>query len=157
MNQTGTSPAHKLHEENRMARMLLDLLKKEQSQLVAADITALTALTEEKNQLLARMSELAAERHAALAAAGFAATEQGMQAWLDTLQPPTARQSWKELLDTARSAKEINRSNGLLIGKHMARNQSALNVLKGGQQGQALYGPDGQSAVSPAGRGLAIG
>lgn len=157
MNQSGTGPAHKLHEENRTARMLLELLKKEQSQLVAADIDALTSLTEEKNRLVSRMSELATERHAALAAAGFAATEQGMQAWLDSLQPPTARQSWKELLEVAQAAKEINRSNGLLIGKHLARNQGALNVLKGGPQGQALYGPNGQSSVTPAGRGLVIG
>jgi flagella synthesis protein FlgN len=157
MNQTGTGPAHKLHEENRTARMLLDILKKEQAQLVAADIAALTALTEEKTQLVVRMAELAAERHTALATAGYAATEEGMQAWLDSVQPPTARQSWKELLEVARAAKEINRSNGLLIGRHLTRNQSALNVFKGGQQGQALYGPDGQSSVSPAGRGLAIG
>ncbi|TCS39159.1 flagella synthesis protein FlgN [Paucimonas lemoignei] len=157
MNQTGTGPAHKLHEENRTARMLLEILNKEQAQLVAADVDALTALTEEKNQLVARMSELAAERHAALTAAGFEATEQGMQAWLDSLQPPTARQSWKELLEIAQAAKEINRSNGMLIGKHLARNQNALNVLKGGPQGQTLYGPNGQSAVTPAGRGLVIG
>lgn len=157
MNQNGTGPAHKLHEENRTARLLLDLLKQEQSQLVAADIDALTALTAEKTRLVARMSELAEERHAALASAGYAATEQGMQAWLDSLQPPTARQSWKELLELAQAAKEINRSNGMLIGKHLARNQSALTVLKGGPQGQALYGPNGQSSVTPAGRGLAIG
>lgn len=157
MNQSGTGPAHKLHEENRTARTLLDLLKKEQAQLVAADVEALTALTEEKNRLVVRMSELAAERHAALSAEGFAATEQGMQAWLDKLQPPTARQSWKELLEVAKAAKEINRSNGLLIGKHLARNQNALNVLKGGPQGQALYGPNGQSSVTAAARGLVIG
>ncbi|HCY62957.1 MAG TPA: flagellar protein FlgN [Oxalobacteraceae bacterium] len=157
MNSSGNSPAHKLHEENRHARMLLDLLQKEQAQLIAADINALTSLTEEKARLVARMSELAAERHTALAAAGFAATEEGMQAWLDSLQPSTVRQSWKELLDLARAAKDINRSNGLLIGKHLARNQGALNVLKGGPQDQALYGPNGQSSVTPGGRGLAIG
>ncbi|RJG01184.1 flagella synthesis protein FlgN [Noviherbaspirillum sedimenti] len=157
MNPSGNSPAHSLHEENRTARMLLDLLKQEQTQLIAADIDALTALTEEKTRLVARMSELATGRHQALAAAGFTATEQGMQAWLDSLQAATVRQSWQELLDLARAAKDINRSNGLLIGKHLARNQGALNVLKGGAQGQALYGPNGQSAVRTTVRGLAIG
>ncbi len=157
MNPSGNSPAHQLHEENRAARMLLDLLKKEQAQLVAADIDALTALTEEKTRLVTRMSELAASRHQALAAAGFAATEEGMQAWLDNSQLPTARQSWKELLELARAAKDINRSNGLLIGKHLARSQSALDVLKGGAQGQALYGPNGQSTARTSARGLAIG
>ena len=157
MNPTGNSPAHDLHEENSAAHMLLDLLKKEQAQLIAADIDALTTLTEEKTRLVARMSELATGRHQALAAAGFAATEAGMQAWLDSLQTSTARQSWKELLELSRAAREINRSNGLLIGKHLARNQGALNVLKGGPQGQALYGPNGQSSVRTSVRGLAIG
>lgn len=157
MNQTGNSPAQNLHEENSTARILLDLLKKEQEQLIAADIDALTTLTEEKTRLVARMLELASGRHQALAATGFAATEAGMQAWLDSLQSAVVRQSWHELLELGRAAKEINRSNGLLIGKHLARNQGALNVLKGGPQGQALYGPNGQSAVRTSVRGLAIG
>jgi len=157
MNQTGNSPARTLHEENRMAHELLDLLKKEQAQLIAADIDALTNLTEEKSRLVARMSELAANRHQVLAVSGYAGTEAGMQAWLESRQPGAAHQSWQELLQLAKAAKEINRSNGLLIGKHLARNQSALNILTGGPQGQALYGPDGQSAVRTAVRGLAVG
>lgn len=157
MTQAGNSPAHQLQEEIRLARTLLDLLKEEQARLIAAEIDALTVLTEEKSRLVARMSEFAAERHHALLAAGFAATEEGMQAWLESRQPETVRQSWQELLQLAKSAKDLNRSNGLLIGKHLARNQSALNVLKGGPQGQPLYGPNGQSAVTSAGRGLAIG
>lgn len=140
-----------------MARALLDLLNKEQAQLIAAEIDALTALTEEKTVLVTRMSALAAERHQALAVAGFAATEAGMQAWLANRQPETTCQAWQELLQLARTAREVNRSNGMLIGKHLARNQGALNILKGGRQGQALYGPNGQSAVTAAGRGLAIG
>ncbi|QAU34339.1 flagellar protein FlgN [Janthinobacterium sp. 17J80-10] len=157
MTASGTSPAHQLQEELRTARTLLELLKEEQAQLITADIDALTALTEEKTRLVTRMSELAAERHLALAAIGFAATEAGMQAWLESRQPEVIHQSWQNLLELARAAKEVNRSNGLLIGKHLNRNQSALNVLKGGPQGQALYGPNGQSSVTAGGRGLAIG
>src|SRR4051794_25026656 len=130
MNQTGNSPAHNLYEENHMARLLLDLLKQEQAKLIAADIEALTALTEEKTRLVTRMSALATERHQALALAGFSATEDGMQAWLESHQPADARQSWQELMQLARDARDTNRSNGLLIGKHMARNQGALNILK---------------------------
>jgi len=154
MTVSGNSPARQLQEELRTARTLLELLKQEQAQLVAADIDALNALTEEKTRLVTRMSELATDRHHALAATGFAASEAGMQAWLE---PEEARQAWQNLLELARAAKEVNRSNGLLIGKHLTRNQSALNVLKGGPQGQTLYGPNGQSSVTAAGRGLAIG
>ena len=157
MTVSGNSPARQLQEELRTARTLLELLKQEQAQLVAADIDALNALTEEKTRLVTRMSELATDRHHALAATGFAASEAGMQAWLENHQPDEARQAWQNLLELARAAKEVNRSNGLLIGKHLTRNQSALNVLKGGPQGQTLYGPNGQSSVTAAGRGLAIG
>lgn len=157
MTVSGNSPARQLQEELSTARTLLNLLKEEQAQLIAADIDALTALTEEKTRLVTRMSELATERHDALSASGFAASEAGMQAWLENRQPEELRKAWLALLELARAAKEINRSNGLLIGKHLNRNQSALNALKGGPQGQALYGPNGQSSVTAGGRGLAIG
>lgn len=157
MHIPGNSPAHYLHEENRAARMLLDLLKKEQAQLIAADIDGLTVSTEEKTRLVTEMSELAARRHQALAAEGFEAKEEGMQAWLKNTKAPTAAQSWKELLELAQEAKDLNRINGMLIGQHLARSQNALNVLKGGTQGQTFYGPNGQSSVNTTVRGLAIG
>ncbi len=157
MNASGNSPAHSLHEENHAARTLLDLLKKEQAQLIAANIEGLTTLTEEKNRLVSEMAALAAKRHQALATAGYEAKESGMQAWLASMPSATISEAWNELLALATVAKELNRTNGLLIGKHLARNQNALNVLKGGPQGQSLYGPNGQSTVKTTIRGLAIG
>ncbi len=157
MNTNGISPAHSLHQENQAARTLLDLLKKEQAQLIAADIDSLTVLTEEKSKLIAHLSELTTRRYQALATAGFDAKEAGMQAWLDKTAIATASQSWKELLALATAAKEMNRTNGLLIGKHLARNQNTLNILKGGPQGQTFYGPNGQSSVKTSVRGLAVG
>jgi flagella synthesis protein FlgN len=157
MNMSGNSPSHSLQEEARIAHVLLELLKKEQAQLIAADIDSLTALTEEKTRLIAQLSELATQRQNALTAAGFDAQESGMQAWLTAQNLPAANQAWKELLKLAQDAKEINRINGLLIGKHLARNQNALNVLKGAPQGQGLYGPNGQASAGASGRGLAIG
>lgn len=157
MTIPGNSPASSLQDENRTARMLLDLLRKEQSHLIAADIDALTALTDNKLQLVSRLSELAVRRYQALAAAGFEAKEAGMQAWLGKNDAVFVKDSWNELLALARAAKEINRTNGLLIGKHLTRSQNALNAIKGGQQGQTFYGPNGQSTVKSSVRGLAIG
>lgn len=158
MQAFGTSPADSLHEELKATAHLLQVLKQEQAQLVAANIDGLTAQTEEKAKIVARMSELARWRHSALAAAGFAAGEEGMQEWLKSPDATAAiGKSWKELLGLAQIGKELNRTNGLLIGRHMTRNQTALNVLQGSTHGGTFYGPDGQATNKPGGRGLVLG
>jgi flagella synthesis protein FlgN len=158
MQSSSTSPAHSLNDEHKAVHHLIQLLKQEQAQLIDADIDGLTVLTEEKAKAVAHMAELADLRYQALAAAGFAPKEAGMQEWLKSPSATvTADKSWNELLTLARSAKELNRTNGLLINKHMMRNQTALNVLHGNAPGGAFYGPDGQSTAKSTTRNLVIG
>lgn len=159
MHASGNNPADSLNEEHKAAHSLLELLKQEQQHLINADIDGLTKLTEEKAKVITQMSELAKSRHRALAMAGFPAEEAGMQEWLNSgAAMATASESWTELLALAQSAKELNRVNGLLIGKHMARNQQALNVLQINVQGANFYGQNGRSMVSAtATRGLVVG
>jgi flagella synthesis protein FlgN len=163
MQPSVSSPAGTLAEELDAARRLQQLLKQEQKQLIEADIDGLTALTGHKAALVARMTDLATSRHRALAAAGFPAEEAGMQTWLRN-EPPAAdgstaeaRKSWIELLALAQSAKHLNRTNGILINTHLARNQTALNVLRGNTQGGNFYGPDGQQSMKVSARGLVVG
>ncbi|HYD61022.1 MAG TPA: flagellar protein FlgN [Noviherbaspirillum sp.] len=157
MQSLGNSLAQSLGEELRAAAALLEVLKQEQSHLINADVDELAKLTEEKTKIVVRMGELAQNRHHALAGAGFDASETGMQKWVDGGSNPAAGKSWKELLELAREAKELNRVNGLLIGQHMGRNQAALNILHGTPQGGAMYGPNGQSATQPNKRKLVVG
>src|SRR3990167_8903191 len=146
MDKFGTGPAHSLNEEQQEANRLLQVLKQEQALLIGADIDQLAALTEQKAKIVARMTELASGRHRALGAAGFDAAESGMKAWLARAPAPSAiAKSWNELLELARAAKEMNRTNGVLINRQMTRNQDALSVLQGNRQGGNLYGPNGQS------------
>lgn len=157
-----TSPAHGLDEEQQAASSLLRLLKQEQDVLVKADVEDLIKLTEEKAKLAAQMSQLAKRRHRALGAAGFDETETGMQAWLSSpYASAEANKTWKELLAAMQSAKELNRVNGILIGQHMARNQSALSALHGALQGTTqggtFYGPDGQATTKIGSRKLVVG
>jgi flagella synthesis protein FlgN len=158
MHSSDTSPANSLNEEHKATRYLIQLLKQEQAQLIEADIEGLIALTEEKSKVVAQITELTKLRYQALAAAGFAPREAGMKAWLkDSAATATANKSWTELLELARAAKELNRTNGLLINKHMLRNQTALNVLRGNAQDSNFYGPDGQSTAPTGTRNLVIG
>lgn len=161
MPSSAAYPAAQLAEECQLASHLVALLQQEQACLIQADIDGLTGLTEQKSKAVATLSELAAARHHSLASLAFPANETGMQQWLSTASPTSReKRSWEELLEKMQAAKELNRTNGILIHTHMARNQSALHVLHGNAphaQGSTLYGPNGQSTAKPVGRGLVVG
>lgn len=158
MTVTSANPAGSLAEELEAARALSKLLKQEQDLLIAADIDNLAALVQQKASLIARMSEYAAKRLDALTQAGHAADETGMQQWLDSpaCTDRNVKKAWDELLANIRAAKEMNRTNGLMIGTHMSRNQATLQVLQGNQSGQ-VYGRDGQTSVQASRRSLIVG
>jgi flagellar biosynthesis protein FlgN len=152
------NPITSLRQEHKALVALLTVMKLEQQQLVAARIDGLPALTAEKSQLVAQLTTLASERHAALGAAGFARQEAGMQAWLDRGADSGAGALWQEVLGLTREAKELNRVNGILINKHMSHNQSALNALRAPTQaGSSLYGPSGQATNGAASRRFVLG
>jgi flagella synthesis protein FlgN len=158
MTSLGTNPAEVFDEERAAIHLLLEVLRREQTRLIDADVEGLAKLTEEKSRAAAAMSELAKRRHRMLAAAGFEATESGMQSWVESPAAGAAdRESWKALLELAHSAKELNRVNGLLISQHIGRNQSALNVLHGAHGGNSFYGPNGQSTTKIGSRRLVVG
>ncbi|RZI42108.1 flagellar protein FlgN [Herbaspirillum sp. HC18] len=158
MQSLGSSLAQSLGEELRAAASLLDVLRQEQSCLIEANVDELAKLTPEKTKIVVRMSELAQNRYRALANAGFDANDTGMEKWASSTAAQTAAvKSWKELLDFAREAKELNRVNGMLISKHMSRNQAALNILQGAPQGGTMYGPNGQSTTQASSRKLVVG
>lgn len=157
MNSTLPDPAHTLAEEQKAAQALLAVLEREQVELTAAQTESLDQLSAEKNTLVDRMTALAHARYAALALANQSADERGMLAWLERCKQDATRQIWSDLLASAALAKELNRTNGVLIGKHMARNQVALNVLQNATAGGNLYGPDGQAKLQSSGRRLVAG
>lgn len=158
MHASGSSPAHGLDGEYQAADSLFQLLKQEQAALVDADVERLGKLTEEKAKAAAQMSQMAKRRHGLLAAAGFEATELGMQSWIDSPNASAAdKKAWNALLEVVKAANELNRVNGLLIGQHIARNQAALNILQGNSESGGMYGPNGQSSAKIGSRRLVVG
>lgn len=152
------APGAILAGEQQAAGSLLQLLKQEQAALVDADVERLSSLTGEKAKLAAQMSQLAKQRHGLLAAAGFEASEAGMQEWLNSPRASAAdSKAWGDLLALVQEANELNRVNGLLIGQHLARNQAALNILQGNAENGGMYGPNGQAATKVGSRRLVVG
>lgn len=155
MNPAQHSPAALLSSERELARQLQQCLQQEQAELVRADVAALAQTAGRKAGIVDQMNLLAQARMQAVAAAGHAATEAGMLAWL-AAQGDAARADWQALLATAAASKELNRTNGLLIHQHLSRNQAGLQALRGGGQ-PAVYGRDGQQNVRTAGRSFVAG
>lgn len=155
MNPAQHSPAASLSSERELAQQLQQCLQQEQAELVRADVAALAQTAGRKAGIVDQMNLLARSRMQAVAAAGHAATEAGMLAWL-AAQDDAARADWQALLATAAAGKELNRTNGLLIHQHLSRNQAGLQALRGGGQ-PAVYGRDGQQNVRTAGRSFVAG
>ncbi|MEB0135254.1 flagellar protein FlgN [Actimicrobium sp. CCC2.4] len=150
-----SDPSTSLAEEQQVTSALLLLLQQEQGKLIEASIVGLPELIQAKAEAVTRLTILTRARHALLAVAGFTASESGMRDWVAAQQPADTR--WTTLLALGAEAREMNRINGMLIGRHMMRNQTELNILQGKTQRNNLYGADGQSTGMGRGRGLAVG
>ncbi len=152
------SPSTTLQDEHHTMTALVALMQQEQQHLINAEIDQLTALTVQKSQAVHQMANLARQRHQALGRAGFAAAESGMQPWLAAGDDSAASALWQELLALTRVAKELNRVNGMLIGKQMSNNQGALNALRAPGQGSAgFYGPSGHATAATSSGRFVIG
>lgn len=134
------------------------LLQTEQAVLAAGDPDALVSLAQRKSEQVARLTGLAEGRNRYLSAATGMTDQLGLDAWQGKFDPQRttgADRLWQELLALARSAKQLNEQNGLLIGLKLQHNQQALAVLRGAAvQTTQLYGPDGQSYAATPGRPL---
>ncbi len=147
-----------LAEENRAVGALLGLIREEQELLVQSRVQDMQPVIQHKAEHVAQLARLAARRHALLDAHGCAASETGMQQWLARHPQPQVDEAWRNLLGQVRSAKEVNRTNGLLIHTQLNRNRAALGVLSGGVTSlDNLYGPNGQTSHPAPSLGHVVG
>ena len=154
-----TSPITTLRDEQQLITSLVELMQQEQQFLVRADSDGLAAVTEQKSTQVQQMAALAGQRHRALGAAGFAASEAGMEAWLASSKDDAARTLWQDVLERTRAAKELNRVNGMLINKQMTHTQVMLNAMRtpAGGADAGVYGPRGQASVGGPSRRFVVG
>lgn len=153
---TTATPASTLNAEQQATQSLVLVLQREQDALAAGQPEEIAELITEKANVIATMATLADQRHQTLAAFSFDASEGGMQSWLDRDGSESEKQVWDELFALAQTARELNRLNGVLIGKQMSINQNALQILQGKSQTGNFYGPNGQSSISGTGRRLGV-
>lgn len=156
--------ARGLEEELLLLQKFIDLLQREQQALTGGDIQLMLSLGDEKSRLATQLSLSAERRSSQLATVGFSSDRFGVESWLDQTQTaqttaqaslppvPSAREQWAELLVLAAQARNLNETNGRLIGMHLQHNQQALNTLLSATHQAMLYGPDGQAHAAHSGR-----
>jgi flagellar biosynthesis protein FlgN len=150
-------PSSSLAAEKLATTRLIETLKQEQELLSGnGEADQIPDVISEKATIVAEMASLADSRHRILNALGLPASEDGMQLWVDQQGNESDKELWNALFDLAQTARELNRLNGLLVGRQLAINQGAMNVLQGKSNGN-FYGPDGQSSMRTSGRPLAVG
>lgn len=134
-------------------REFIEKLNQEQQALIAGEVELLSTLAEEKTALATQLNQFAERRHQLLSTAGLPAGRAGMESWLaEKTTSQASLQEWEQLLALASQAREINETNGKLIGTRLQHNQQTLNALLEANNKATLYGPDGQTRSSAGGR-----
>jgi flagella synthesis protein FlgN len=158
MDQVASALQQCLQDEINAMGDFEKLLMSEQEALVAGKVDILTDITSSKTRMVSQITALEQQRCRHLASLGFAADAAGMQAYLN--QAPEQAQisdTWNTLLASARSAQENNRTNGMLIQKHLSFTQGALSILQRGDNSANVYGPNGQPKLGQfSSRGLSV-
>ncbi|HTD05374.1 flagellar protein FlgN [Undibacterium sp.] len=158
MNLTTTSLLECLQEETKAMTSLAELLEKEQAALVNGKVEELAQTTVNKTRVISDISALEKLRNKYLLSQGFADDAAGMRSWLQQVpaESETAK-CWTELLAITAKANEKNRTNGILINRHMSVTQSALKILQQNDPAAgSFYGPSGHATLNKtSGRGFA--
>lgn len=104
---------------------LLVLLKKEQKLLTERRLDELLPLLDEKTILIRRLEECSQARRQAFESEQVTDQADTIRSWLHVHQP-TLQQQWEQLLENARAAELINRTNGQLINTRQEIEQQFL-------------------------------
>jgi flagella synthesis protein FlgN len=148
----GTAIAAALAEEVNQLKAFVSLLQREQALLTEGDTAGLQPLIDNKAQLTTRLTTLAEAREKQLGKLGLPPGRVGMETLLQRCGQGNLNQAWQELITLAGTARELNLTNGKLIGLHMQHNQQTFTALMGATNRAMTYGPDGQQQAGLGGR-----
>jgi flagella synthesis protein FlgN len=160
-----TGTFERLSLEYAEAVALLKILDAEQAALISADLDTLMELGGAKEVAVTRLAALTSARHADMTSLGLPFSDAGVLTWLANTNVQGRNEGsqassdalWRDVLITTAAAKERNRVNGLLIGRHTKNTQMALQALNAGRKSNDVYGPDGQTKSRIPSRTLVVG
>ena len=138
-----------LETERNTLRAFIEILKKEECVLVEGKIEKLDYLASDKSRLIEELIKLDDHRNEYLQKQGLPLEKSSINAWLAEQHSGQSEVKilWNELLDLAKTAQQLNHSNGLIISTQLQHNQHAFSALHCAAGNVSLYGPKGQTYI----------
>ncbi|MDR2637365.1 MAG: flagellar protein FlgN [Zoogloeaceae bacterium] len=135
----------------------IKLLGEEAAVLQAGDAKGLESLILAKERQAGKLQKIGEERDACLAALGVGQNAPAVEAWLARQDDPRLREAWRDLMQLAREARELNQANGQCIALLSRDVRAKIDVLTGRSAENELYGQKGRSSpFSPVNAGRRI-
>ncbi|MDN5881584.1 MAG: flagellar protein FlgN [Nitrosospira sp.] len=153
--ETAFEPDAGIGRERDATREFIVLLEREQHALRQTDVSLLLQLAKEKSHQAQQLAQLADARTDWLVTLDYSRDRAGMEGALQNR--PAAADAWRELLQLAETASQLNKINGILISQRLRYNQQAFSVLQAATCSAVLYGADGQPTLFSGGRRLGEG
>ncbi len=146
--QETTEFSSTLLDEKNIIQAFIEILKKEEDALIQRKMEDVDFLASDKARLVKRLTLLGEQRNQYLISQGLTPDNTGMNKWLAKQVINTEiRTIWGELLQLAKIAQQVNRTNGLIISTQLQHTQRAFSALQSAAGNISLYGPNGQAFI----------
>ncbi|SER27935.1 flagella synthesis protein FlgN [Nitrosomonas sp. Nm51] len=145
--QRSESFAAVIDSEIGTAKAFVEVLKKEEGALIHGRIDELDMLASDKTRLVEKLENLSKQRKQYLSFLGYSPDKSGMQLWLMKQAGVELQEQWNQLMELAKTAQQINRTNGSVISTYLQYNQRAYLALQSASGNISLYGPKGQAFI----------
>ncbi|MDR0234479.1 MAG: flagellar protein FlgN [Zoogloeaceae bacterium] len=134
--------------ETEAVKAFVDLLTEEAEVLRANDADALERVTVAKEKVADELEAIGKKRVAFFTGAGVLQNAAAVDNWLAT-QPPRFAEAWRELMQLAETARELNLANGQCIALLSRNTRARLAAIAGKSDSEGIYTPKGKRAASP--------
>ena len=135
-----------LQLEQDAIKTFIDILKKEQNALVHGNIEDLDYFASQKTHITKKLADFGNKRDQYLSAKGLSLDTKCINNLLISEDNNTATGAiWTDLLQLAKTAKQLNQTNGAIITTRLQQSQQALAALQSAAGTVSLYGPKGQT------------
>jgi flagellar biosynthesis/type III secretory pathway chaperone len=138
--------ARLLAEENANLSEFASLLDKEYGALRGRDIDALESLADARQASVVKLLKIEEERRGLCSMLGYETDLAGLArllAWCDPAR--SLAKAYDECATRARSCRDLNNRNGVLVGAQIKRVEGLLGAMTGASAEPRAYGPRGQS------------
>lgn len=135
-----------LEAEKNVLYAFIEILKEEERALVHDRSNEIDYLTSEKSRLLEELQRFDRRRDEHLKQQGIIPEKTTMSNWIakNCTKYPNLKNLWIDLIELAKAAQQLNRTNGLIINNYLQHNLRACAALHCAAGNVSLYGPRGQ-------------